>query len=768
MRGRVEHYRILDRIGRGGMGEIYAAHDDRLDRVVALKFIHPDRLGDEDTRRRFLREARAAAALSHPFICNIYEVLESEGQPIIVMEHVCGQTVLERTAGGPLGPADVCRLGREIAEALSAAHVRGIIHRDVSASNVMITTDGHVKLMDFGLAHVADTTGGGAPTATFRAQPGTSGPVLMGTPAYMAPELLAGGQATPQSDLYAAGVVLYRMATARMPFGDRVTPASLAEVLVRPPVPPRESTPGVPWALERVILRLLEKDPAARFPSADSLAAALADPAPTAMLGSARSVAVLPFKPLGHAADDRDLGLGLADATITDLAVVRSLLVRPTTAILPYHDRAVDPVTAGRELSVDAVVTGSFQRAGHRMRVTVQLVSTSDGRPLWGTKIDTSLDDVFRLQDEVSRQIVRALEVELTHTDEQRMQRAVRPPSPASEPYLRGRVLMLRESIESASAAVEAFEDALQLDPQFAPAYAGLASAYSRIAFSFLPEGDYYDRAVRMCTRALEIDPNLPEARYMLGRLAWTPQSSFNHEEAIRQIADAIAARPSMNEAVGTLGMIVFHLSLLNEAEALIERAVAIDPNDQYAAMHIAFCRYLAGDWQVACEAATAAWRQTPSAWSGYQLALTELHLGRLAEARRTIDRAARLFPGDVLFYPLEAVLAAFDGDEAGVRRQIDLTVRHRKEFGHYHHAQYDVACALSLVRAQDEAMRWLEEAAGNGFPCYVFFERDPWLAALRAHPRFHPLMRKLRDECDRYAELFRSAMGESFGSGAG
>jgi serine/threonine protein kinase len=276
MPSRIEHYRVLERIGRGGMAETYAAHDEKNHRAVALKLIDPGVLADDSARRVFLREARAAASVSHPYVCRIYEVIESDGRPVVAMERVYGETVIERTAAGPLDPLDVCRFGRELAEALAAAHARGILHRNVSASNVMIAADGHVRLMDLGLSHVAGA-GDRAPVPDPRADV-PSRTMLVGTPVYMAPELLHGEAATTRSDLYAVGIVLYRMTTGTMPFADHMTPDNLAEMLLQPPVPPGLLVARVPPSLERAIMSLLEKKPEARFPSAEGLAATLSVP----------------------------------------------------------------------------------------------------------------------------------------------------------------------------------------------------------------------------------------------------------------------------------------------------------------------------------------------------------------------------------------------------------------------------------------------------------------------------------------------------------
>ncbi len=757
---RIGPYRVLERIGRGGMGEIFTAEDERLGRVVALKTISPDLVPDQESRDRLLAEARAAAALSHPFICTIHDALERDGVPVIVMEYVKGETVAHRVEAGPVPPPEICRIGVEVAEALGVAHARGTIHRDISAANIMIASDGHAKVMDFGLARTRQATS--APGATVTAPHFTAG-MVVGTPHYLSPEALRGDPVDARADLYSFGVVLYLMATGRLPFIGDTSTALVAAILTQPPIAPRTLVPSLPAALDAVILRMLQKEPAFRFESAGSVAAALAG----ALSDSGRdpvlrSVAVLPFRALGQSASDDDLGLGLADATITGLAAVRSLLVRPTAAILAYQGGSVDPVRAGRELSVDAVVDGSLQRRGTDIRVTAQLLSTADGRPLWGTKIDAKIDDVFRLQDDVAREIMRALDVTVTAADERRLERVPLGQREAREHYLRGRVHMTHESIESIEAAIDEFERARAIDPSYPQAYVGLASAFSRMAFTFKPDSDLFVRAEEMCARALAIDPTLPEARFIRGWLAWTPAAGFQHETAIRDVAAAIAGSPGLNEAHDLLAVVLLHVSLFDESAHEFERALAIDPNDASAYMHLGWAKYLAGDLAEALEISAEAWRRSPSAWAGYQLALAQLQLGRLDDAEKTAAAAARQAPDDVLQYPLAGLIAALRGEDAAAARQIELTVRHRKAFGHYHHAQYDVACIYARLGRLEEAMQWLTDASRNGFPCHGFIARDRLLMPLRGRADFAALLTELhaeRDRCRRaYYELRESA----------
>jgi serine/threonine-protein kinase len=274
MTARVGHYRIQHRLEPSEVGEGYLARDDAHHRTVVLRFINRDRLPDGERRRRFIRGAREAAAITHPHVSRNYEVHEIDDQAVLVMEHVQGQTVQERVAAGAVEPREVIWLGRELAQALAAMHTRGILCRDLTAASIALTGEGHVKLLDCGLAHLLEAAGGNEAVSMPRGDV-PSRAAMPGMPVYLAPEVLKGGEPTSRSDLYAAGVVLYVMTTARLPFAERATEASLAEMLLHPPVPPSLLVPGVPLALERAVMRLLEKKPEARFPSAESLAAAL-------------------------------------------------------------------------------------------------------------------------------------------------------------------------------------------------------------------------------------------------------------------------------------------------------------------------------------------------------------------------------------------------------------------------------------------------------------------------------------------------------------
>lgn len=747
----IGQYRITSRLGQGGMGEIFAAHDEALNRTVAVKVIATSRLASDQSRRLFLREARAAAALDHPFICAIHNVLEHEGQPLIIMEMVQGETLQDRIERGPLPLKMLGSLAIEIAEALAAAHSHGIVHRDIKSNNIMITPSGHIKVMDFGLAlMVASMPEEETAHVSERMK-------VAGTLPYIAPEVLRGEQATPAADLYSLGVVLYEMSTARRPFAARTDALLISDILNREPTPPRQIIPALPRAIDALILRLLAKEPRGRPASAQEVIDELRNLSEPQRPKSQRSLAVLPFRTLTPDAESAHLGLALADATTSELALLRSLLVRPTAAILRYADADVDPIAAGRELGVDAVVAGTFQRLGSRIRVSVQLISIGEERPLWSTKVDTTLDDMFATQDEVSRKIAAALQLELTPADEERIGRSPQRQAAADllDLCMKGRLALLRESVPAVNTAIDFFEKARDLDSRSPLPWIGLADAYSRLAFTWDPEGGWHEKAREMCDRALSIDAQVPEGRYLRARLAWTPQEGFDHAYAITELIAAISERPNLYEAWDWLATVLFHVGLVDEAISCYDRAGQINPDDAIARTHVATVMTLLYDYPTALVKAKDALAVSDSSWAAYTIVVAQIHLGDLDGAERSLEAGARKFPAIVLFQSARAVIAALRKDEGGVLRAIERTIQNRKPYGHFHHAEFDVACALATLGRSSEAIDWLTSAVRNGLPCLSAIRDEPLLASLRDESRYRDLVSEVTAQRDGYRDLY-------------
>jgi serine/threonine-protein kinase len=763
---RLGRYEILAPLGAGGMGEVYRARDTRLSREVAVKVL-PDAVArDPDRLRRFEQEARSASGLNHPCILTVHDVGESEGRLFVVTELLEGESLRERLARGTLRPEEAVAIAADIAQGLGAAHEKGIVHRDIKPENLFLTRDGRVKILDFGLARVVATDPADTQAGT---EAGTRPGIVLGTASYMSPEQARGQPLDARSDIFSAGIVLYEMLSGSRPFSGESAVETMNAILSETPAPLTSVAP----ALDRVVRRCLEKTPERRFQHArdiaftlESLSDAMSQPVkPREMSEGRPSVAVLLFKDLGGDPANAHVGLGLADATITELASLRSIRVRPTASALRYRDRLIDPQTAGRELGVDAVLDGSFQRSGSRLRVTVQLVRTTDGRSLWGTKIDASLEDIFRMQDEVSHRIAEALEVELTPADERRLARAGRGPgsSKSYEWYLQGRFHLATDTnLPKVNAAIECFEKAIAIDPSFALGRVGLADAYTRLAFTFDPDGEWYGRAEAMCREALASDPDLPECRYLQGRLLWHPRRGFDHAGAIRELGAAVAGKPNLAEAWRWLAIVLVHIGLLDEAIDAFDAALEIDPVDGYARTHKALVRHFQGRFAEGLAGTEEAALLGATPWNSYQEVLSLLHLKRLADAAAALERAARQFPEYVLFLPLRGLLAALEGDAPRAREQIELTIRNRKDFGHFHHAQYDIACVEALLDNPEAALDWLGQAARGGFPCVPFYRIDPWLEALRGGPAFEGLLAELESGREAYVRLFEQSVGGS------
>jgi serine/threonine-protein kinase len=476
-----------------------------------------------------------------------------------------------------------------------------------------------------------------------------------------------------------------------------------------------------------------------------------------------RTVAVLPFRPAGGGADG-NLGLGLADATITELAQIESLVVRPTSAILAYAERTVEAARAGRELGVDLVLTGTVERREERLRIGLELTTAGNGGVLWSGEVDGAASDLFAIQDEVSRRVAGALTPAVAAAEA-----VARRPAPAGGAYglfLQGRAHLLRETLHELVAAIDLFEGARAADPSYAPAWAWLGDAYARMAFNFQPNGDWYRRAEEMCDQALRLEPDLPEGLYTRGRLRWTPQRGWDHEGAIRDFCTALRARPGFDEAHLRLGVVLYHVGLIEPAVRHIEHALAIAPDHSLASYQVGFCRYHQGRYEEALEITERVTRNAPSAWILYQMASVQLRLGRLADAVASADRitrefpdsagrVARDFPGDVLAHPIRALVAARTGNAAEAREQARLTTSQHHAFGHFHHAQYDLACVHAMLGEPAPAVRELAAAAANGYPCATLFEGDPLLAPLHGDAAFRSLLEELRRGRARYESLY-------------
>jgi tetratricopeptide (TPR) repeat protein len=432
---------------------------------------------------------------------------------------------------------------------------------------------------------------------------------------------------------------------------------------------------------------------------------------------------------------------------------IGELTVRPTSAVRKYANQQIDSLAAGQQLKVDSVLDGTVQRAGDRLRVNLNLLRVSDGSSLWSDSFNVSFADIFRMQDEVSQQVAARLRLKLKPQGQARLASA-RPINPeAYDYYLRGKYHAGLENKAEIEAAIELLERAVAIDPSFALAYAQLAIEYRNMAFALKPqEGEWEEKAYTATERALKLDPDLAEAHVAQGLLLWTHSNHFPHALAVQEFRRALDLNPNLDEAHHQLASVYNHIGLLDKAEEEIQKAVAINPGNTGARFRVGVNLLYQGRDEKALEAFRDSEKFQPGLWA-YQTSCALFHLGRREEAAARVAEALKKNPQDEggALTSIEALLAASAGDDAASEAKIKRAAELGKDFGHFHHTAYTIACAYALLNKAEAAMKWLQMAADDGFPCYPLFERDPNLDHLRQDQNFIAFMAKLREQWERY-----------------